>query len=126
MKNDLLYQEFENAYFACALWASLDENDNPLDTPPVPNFDADTLEQMKVDARAFWIENKDVIMRHRKRAKKIHELAAHDFWLTRNRHGAGFWDSPEIWGDDADHPTESAQGFGEYSLTTEDGVIYGI
>lgn len=25
-------------------------------------------------------------------------LVAHDFWLTRNGHGSGFWDSPEIYG----------------------------
>ena len=24
--------------------------------------------------------------------------AGHDFWLTRNGHGAGFWDRPEIYG----------------------------
>lgn len=26
-------------------------------------------------------------------------LAPHDFWLTRNGHGAGFWDKPEMYGD---------------------------
>jgi len=28
-------------------------------------------------------------------------LAAHDFFLTRNRHGAGFWDKEDIYGEDA-------------------------
>lgn len=27
--------------------------------------------------------------------------AGHDFWLTRNGHGAGFWDRPELYGEDA-------------------------
>jgi hypothetical protein len=26
--------------------------------------------------------------------------AGHDFWLTRNGHGTGFWDRPEIYGED--------------------------
>jgi hypothetical protein len=29
------------------------------------------------------------------------EQAGHDFWLTRNGHGAGFWDRPEIYGEQA-------------------------
>src|SRR6056300_403211 len=35
----------------------------------------------------------------------------HDFWLTRNRHGAGFWDGD--WADDGDTLTELAHSFGE-------------
>ena len=27
------------------------------------------------------------------------EQAGYDFWLTRNGHGTGFWDRPEIYGD---------------------------
>lgn len=26
--------------------------------------------------------------------------AGHDFWLTRNGHGTGFWDRPEIYGEE--------------------------
>ena len=26
------------------------------------------------------------------------EQAGHDFWFTRNRHGTGFWDRPELYG----------------------------
>jgi hypothetical protein len=29
----------------------------------------------------------------------IFAQAGHDFWLTRNGHGTGFWDRPEIYGD---------------------------
>ena len=43
--------------------------------------------------------------------------AGHDFWLTRNRHGAGFWDRPEIYGEpNAYLLTEAAQRFGECSV----------
>ena len=44
------------------------------------------------------------------------DLAGHDFWLTRNGHGAGFWDG--------DYPeseetilTDAARTFGEYCIT---------
>ena len=43
-------------------------------------------------------------------------LAPHDFFLTRNRHGAGFWDKTEIYGsDEAKRLTEIAHEFGEIS-----------
>ena len=29
------------------------------------------------------------------------EQFGQDLWLTRNGHGVGFWDRPEIWGDEA-------------------------
>lgn len=43
------------------------------------------------------------------------EQAAHDLWLTRNSHGAGFWDRPEIYGQDlAAELTRAAQAMGSY------------
>jgi hypothetical protein len=51
----------------------------------------------------------------------------HDFWLTRNRHGAGFWDRPKFYGgqENADKLTEIAQEFGEVdSYIGDDGYFY--
>jgi hypothetical protein len=43
------------------------------------------------------------------------DQAAHDLWLTRNGHGAGFWDRPEIYGQElADELTRVAQAMGSY------------
>ena len=39
------------------------------------------------------------------------EQAGHDFWLTRNRHGAGFWDGD--WPIYGDMFTKIAEGYGE-------------
>lgn len=50
--------------------------------------------------------------------------AAHDFWLTRNGHGAGFWDGdwPEPM---ADTLTQAAKAFGECNLYAgDDGRLY--
>lgn len=39
----------------------------------------------------------------------------HDLWLTRNRHGAGFWDRPEIYGEEnARILTLMARAMGEH------------
>ena len=49
------------------------------------------------------------------------EQAGHDFWLTRNGHGAGFWDRPELYGKNyADMFTTISKHFGEvYAIYNE-------
>jgi hypothetical protein len=50
--------------------------------------------------------------------------AGHDFWLTRNGHGAGFWDRGL--GDVGDRLTDAAHVYGSVDLYVgDDGLIYG-
>lgn len=53
-------------------------------------------------------------------------VAGHHFALSRNGHGAGFWDSPEYYGEPAaELLTEAAKAQGELSLYVgDDGSIY--
>ena len=51
------------------------------------------------------------------------EQAGRDFWFTRNRHGAGYWDRGL--GKPGDDLTEAAHTFSEVSLVLgDDGKIY--
>ena len=52
------------------------------------------------------------------------ERAGHDFWLTRNHHGAGFWDGD--WPEDVDEKlTEASHSWGEMDLYVgDDGRVY--
>jgi hypothetical protein len=51
------------------------------------------------------------------------EAAGIDFWLTRNRHGAGFWDRGL--GNLGTRLTDAAQAFGECDLYVgDDGKLY--
>lgn len=56
--------------------------------------------------------------------------AGHDFWLTRNHHGAGFWDRTVLSNDGAsddlgERLTELAHQAGECSLYQgDDGLLY--
>jgi hypothetical protein len=54
---------------------------------------------------------------------KKQERAGADFWFTRNRHGAGFWDGD--WSDpQAKTLTDAAHRFGEFDLLEgDDGEI---
>lgn len=52
------------------------------------------------------------------------EMFAHDFWLTRNGHGSGFWDSP-VWREYKDLLTEKSRKMGQHeSYLGDDGLIY--
>lgn len=121
--------EFTKAYIACALWSSTDD-DVPLDT----NYDIDdialrTLERMKTDCAAFQRENGPLIVAANYLSKLSHGsthegMAGHDFWLTRNHHGAGFWDGD--WSEPAAKIlTTSCHEFGEINLYVgDDGKLH--
>lgn len=54
----------------------------------------------------------------------MHEQAAHDFYLTRNGHGTGFWDRDEnTYGSSwiRDQMDKFAQGFGVHDLEIDTG-----
>ncbi len=113
------------AYLVTAIWSSTDEAGLPLDD----RFD---WTHISPESRAEMDAELDVFL-----AKATALLAgvpnikwaqvAHDFWLTRNHHGAGFWDTPERWGGEAiaDQLTAEAQSYGERDLVVgDDGRLY--
>lgn len=77
------------SYIQCALWSSTDEHDNNLDDKYSElDMDLKTVEKMKEDVEKFVKEAKDAIIDSGISESQL----GHDFWLTRNGHGAGFWD----------------------------------
>lgn len=87
--------EFFQAYVECALWSSTDENEEPLDgLYSADDIAPDSAASMRQDCADFLSENDALLTQ----AIALHPgaysmaQAGHDFWLTRNRHGAGFWD----------------------------------
>ena len=54
----------------------------------------------------------------------VDRMAGHDFWLTRNGHGAGFWDGD--WKEPAASKLDAAShAFGEVDLYIgDDGKVY--
>lgn len=113
---------FTRAYVTAALWASMDEEGIPLDRDhTIENIDEETLEEMARDAENFQRENAGFIPIGRK------EQAGHDFWLTRNGAGVGFWETPD-WPERAGYRlTASAESYGEYNLYVgDDGKLYGM
>lgn len=84
--------KFFDAYVKCALWSSTDSADDsggaPLDDNYGPeDIDPATLARMRKDCHEFIVRASMEVRRN-----WTAEQAGYDFWLTRNGHGAGFWD----------------------------------
>jgi hypothetical protein len=78
---------FFRAYQECALWSSCDDDGEPLDALYwLDDIEEATAAGMLADCRDFCDSNKATL------ADLDASQAGHDFWLTRNHHGAGFWD----------------------------------
>lgn len=77
------------SYVACALWSSTDDQGEPLDDGrDIDDLPAETLAKMRDDVADFVFGNSRDLNRSTLEESQI----GHDFWLTRNGHGAGFWD----------------------------------
>jgi hypothetical protein len=116
--------EFTRAYLKCALWTSTysdgKRDDRRMDSKfSLGSIHPNTLKQAAEDCRVFQEKHADDIASDLARA-------GHDFWLTRNGHGAGFWggDWPEVIGEKL---TEASKAYGEINLGVDDnGVVYGL
>ncbi len=73
-------------YVLTALWNSTDDKGRPMDA-------LYTKADIHPDALAIMLEDCQVFLMHQYRyVKGSYSDAGHDFWLTRNRSGSGFWD----------------------------------
>jgi hypothetical protein len=112
-----------DAYIECALWSSTnftseDDDGTPFDDGYGPDDIApETVAAFYEDCEAFATANADDL------ATMSPEQAGHDFWLTQNRHGAGFWDRGL--GAVGDRLTAAAHAYGSVDLYVgDDGKVY--
>ena len=127
------YDDFTRAYITCALWSSTDEstpdggefmdaNYGPEDLAPA------TLATMAKECAEFQSAYAELLAQaydlYAVEEWSPQERAGHDFWLTRNGHGAGFWarSLPKVLGDAL---TTAAHLSGTCDLYVgDDGQIY--
>jgi len=84
-----VWPEFVDAYLAAALWASAPKDEEQLDAKyTLEDFAQEAVDQAVQDANDFIRDNR-MILRQASSNKAQH---GHDFFLTRNLHGAGFRD----------------------------------
>lgn len=115
---------FIQGYIECAFWASNDNADDsggePLDRNYTPEID------LSPESKAGMVRDcTDFVQANSEDLDDVDpEQAGHDFWLTRNRHGVGFWDRGL--GALGERLTQASRAYGEVDLYVgDDGLIYG-
>lgn len=127
--------EFTSAYVECALWCGVmdgrSEELNSYDGNDLDDSDLTDAARLQLisDAHAFVESHISDI----RRSGLEFSQAGHDFWLTRNRHGAGFWDRKHRGAMEdvaLDRLAEASHAYGEMDLIltepTEDTYQVGV
>lgn len=119
---------------AALLWSETADNGKPLDRGDYivsdslkakVSADWDNFRE-KAEALGFDAERDCARMLHPDCGGSAWNAAAHDFILTRNGHGTGFWDTGRWRKPWATKLTTLAEGFGELRCYVgDDGAIYG-
>jgi hypothetical protein len=112
-----------SGYLTCAFWSSTTGEDSiPLDRDYAPtDLAPEAREAMAAEVRDFveLLDREGVDWRSEMDAERL----GFDFWLTRNGHGAGFWDRGL--GALGDRLTELAKAAGESDLYVgDDGQVW--
>lgn len=104
---------FVNDYLLTASWVTCERGENT-------NFTKEAKQTAKQDCETFI---KNVLLKFGEEkgtelltiaGNDLYYLAPHDFYLTRNRHGAGFWDKETIYGfEESEILTQISQEFKE-------------
>ncbi len=108
-----------SAYIECALWSSTGDDQEPLDALySRDDLHDSAVASMRADVADFLDSLADVDV-----AEISDSQMGHDFWLTRNHHGAGFWDRGL--GSLGDDLTKRAHAYGSSDLYVGDnGSVY--
>lgn len=133
--------DFVTGYVECALWSESIGDDfadewatkHPNEDRPAPDvslesfgFTPDDLSEesrreIREECADFANANLDDLRAYCER--RTIEHAGHDFWLTRNGHGAGFWDRGL--GELGDRLSEAAKPYGSaHVYVGDDGKLY--
>jgi hypothetical protein len=111
-------ETFLDAYLITALWASTADDGTPLDSLGL-EISPETRATMEAECRAFYEAHKHL---WEDEMGYGDPQAGHDFWLTRNGHGAGFWDRKIKNGDQLTVLAHKAGGRDLY--VGDDNLIY--
>lgn len=128
------FQQFLRGYIAALLWSSNDACPITGDMRDLDEYELSTAgaDKCRADCLAFFTANRADIdaaagaydLSHTDGADTGYDFAGHDFALTRNHHGAGFWDGdlPEDLGN---RLTAAAHAAGEVNpYIGDDGEVH--
>lgn len=128
MSEKTVIDAFTTSYIVCALWSSTDDpeacrGEHLDDIYGLADISMRAIAQMTEDCATFQFRHGAKLARAYAAPGYTPERAGHDFWLTRNGHGAGFWDRGL--GGLGDELTSAAKMYGGCDLYVgDDGKIH--
>lgn len=129
-------EDFITGYITCALWSTVDEDvykdgegpDDALDQRfSRDDLHSDTKEAIDKDCREFIKDNRLALIEACTEGDDDYgwERAGHDYWLTRNGHGAGYWDRDELKRNDlGDRLSDACRHKECYIYVGDDGKLH--
>ena len=111
-------------YLSCALWLTTTDDGDSIDHLTLSRVDPHFEAHAREDLADFVMSNLEAVQDYLHArlpdasACAAAELLGHDFWLTRNRHGAGSRDRGL--GDLGELLAEACEGYGEVSTFLHD------
>jgi hypothetical protein len=122
---DIDLDTFERAYIETMLFTETDDDDCPLDEAfDITDLPNETILALKSDCEDFRSpDNTHLLELAEEEYGYDDEKAGIDFWLTRNRHSAGYWDRGlSHYGDEL---TKAAHSMGERrAYIGDNGQVY--
>lgn len=117
---DFTLDTFVTHYIIALFWSETDDDDQPLDeVSSTDDLDSDSYMEIRQDCEKFVTENRALL----EQLPYDFDRAGHDFALTRNGHGTGFWDRDT--GEIGDILTEKCDEYGHCNLYIgDDGKVY--
>ena len=119
-------QEFRFSFIETLFWVESGDDEGEIDAES--ELSEVVEEDIKADCRSFyrraWVDLHNAADKLGIDHLCAARLAGHDFYLTRNHHGAGFWDGdwPVPYGDLF---TKISEGYGSFEVYEgDDGYIY--
>lgn len=115
---------FTRAYIEAALWSSTDDDEEPIDAEyDIEDISNESIERIALDCARFQARYYHLWegCETGRGEYDIDEASGHNFWLNRNGHGTGFWDSTEVYGhENAEQLDDASHSFGECSVFVSD------
>lgn len=116
---------FTQGYIEAAMWTMTDDDGGSLDRLGLQDVHPETIRKAITDCVAFQQAHRATLDRATEETGRPDSYHGHDFWLTRNHHGTGFWDrgySEDV----AKVLSDASQGFGECDwYLGDDGLVHG-
>jgi len=119
MRAAMKKSEFLTAYIEAMFFTDGSSDEDELNGKTVDDMSFDFVTRAIKDCAIFETA-------HDREIDSAYMSAGHDFWLTRNGHGAGFWDGdwPK---DEGERMTATSKAFGETNVYVgDDGLIYAM